>query len=115
MAVVDGDEIGRPDEEIDVAGVEPALLARLEVDAVENRVEIAVVGFNLRVLRFGPRVFDRERMKRKGIGQEQRFRNRRRGEIDPKEGARRRIQPGPIDALDSFGLAVAVDVDRDQR
>ena len=53
VAVVDGDEIVRAEEEVDVVRVE-AVLAALEVDAVQDDVEVAVVGLDLRVLRLAP-------------------------------------------------------------
>ena len=47
VAVVHGDEVVRAEEEVDVVRRE-AVLAGLEVDAVQDDVEIAVVGLDLR-------------------------------------------------------------------
>jgi hypothetical protein len=53
-------------------------------------------------------------VKAERVAEDQRFGNRRDGEVNPQVDRRRRIQPRAIDAGDLLGLAVAVNEDRDQ-
>ena len=55
MAVVDGDEEARAEKEVDVVRPE-ASLARMEVDAVEDGVEVSVLSFDLRVVEGSHRI-----------------------------------------------------------
>ena len=77
------DEIVRPEEEVDVARGEPVLLLP-EVDAVQDQVEVAVVGFDLGMVDRAERVFDGERVKMKDVGQEPAFLGRRCREVNPE-------------------------------
>ena len=107
VAVVDRDEVVRADEEVDVVRGE-TLSARLEVDAVQDRVQVAVVRFDLRVMQLRPRVLDRQRMEPRTCRSGSAIR-----ESTARPGRPRRhvfgrgIQPGPIDARGTLlGLAV---------
>ena len=111
---MDGHQIVLAEKEVDVMGPDALAVAGVIVDAVENRVDVAVVRLNLGVLNGAPRVFDRQRMKRKRVAQNERFRNRRRREINPYIDRGTGQQPGPVDAGYLFGLAVPVNVDANQ-
>jgi hypothetical protein len=114
MAIVNRDEVVGSDEEVDVVRAEAVLISSAESDAVEDDVEIPVVRLDLRVLPRRQRILDRQRMERERGAQEERFRDRRRREIDPDERAGCRIQPGAIQTRRLPGLAVPMNEDRDQ-
>ncbi len=112
MSVVNGHQEVAAEEEIDVVGGEPVL--RLpEVDAVQDDIQIPVVGLDFRILHAAHRVLHRERVERERVGQNQRLGNRRRRQVHPHERAGGRIQPAAVDALNLLGPAVPVDEDAD--
>ena len=115
VAVVNGDEVVRSEEEVDVVGREP-LVAGVKVDAVEDDVEIAVVGFDLRetaVRRARPpptaggNAKVSLRISNSGIVGAARSTH--------SIGVRGGIEPAPIDARDPLGLSVPVDENGDHR
>ena len=101
------------DEEVDVVCRKPGS-ALPEIDAVQDGVEVAVVGFDLRVVQIGPGVLDRKRVEGERVAQDQRFRNGRRRQIDPDVGIVRRIEPRAVETRGSFRLPIAMDVGGDQ-
>jgi hypothetical protein len=111
VAVVDSDEIVRAEKEVDVVGLE-TVIAGMEVDAVQDDVQVAVVGLGLRVLDRAPRVLDRQRMERERVAQNQQFGNRRRREVHPQGHTRRRVEPPAVYLGGLLRPAVAVNEDR---
>ena len=65
-----GHQIVGTDEEVDVVRGESGR-AFAEIDAVQDGVEVAVVGLDLRVVQIGAGVLDRERMERERVAQDQ--------------------------------------------
>ena len=66
LAVVDGDQVVGTKEEVHVPGAE-FVLARVEVDAVEDDVQVAVVRLHLRVVDVAERVLDGEGVEVEGV------------------------------------------------
>jgi hypothetical protein len=82
QTMVDGDEIFRGQEEVDVLGLE-LVLPRAEVDAVQDEVEIFAVRFDLGLMDFRQRILDGELVEMKNIAEEVRFVRRRLVEVHP--------------------------------
>ena len=113
MAVVNGHEVVVPEEEVDIARGE-LVFACLEVDAVKDHVEIAIVRLDFRVVDLAERVLDRERMEVKGVGEEVRSLLRGRlHDIDPERDPGRRVEPLRLDPVRRVRFAVLVDVNGD--
>ena len=110
---MDGDEILRAQEEIDVLGREAVLLGA-EVDAVEDQVQIVAVRLDLRMVRFFERVFDRQIVELEHVGQDARLLRRRAAQIDPDPDAAVGEEPGWVDPIDDRGRPALIPVDRDQ-
>jgi hypothetical protein len=110
VPVVNGDQVVGAEKEIDVMGRD-AGLAGVVVDAVQDHVEVAVVGLDLRVLQLGAGVLDRQRVEREAVAEDQELGNAGRGEIDPDERIGAGCQPRPFETLNPLGLTVPVKVD----
>jgi hypothetical protein len=93
----------------DVIGTDE--VADVGVCASQAGEEIAVVRVDLRRLARSQCVGDGEAMKRERLAEDERFRNGRRGEIDPDVRAGGRTEPAPIDAGDLLCPAISVDED----
>ena len=100
-------------EEIDVVRGKSAR-AIAKIDPVQDGVEVAIVGLDLRIVQVGASILDRQWVKRERVAQNQRRRNGRRRQVDPDVGIVRRIEPRAIEARDSLRLPIAMDVGGDQ-
>ena len=101
------------DEKIDVVRGKTAR-AIAKIDPVQDGVEVAIVGLDLRIVQVGTSILDRQWVKRERVAQNQRFRNGRRRQVDPDVGIVRRIEPRAIKARGSLRLPIAMDVGGDQ-
>src|SRR3954468_753100 len=108
-----GHEVLRPQEEIDIPGAE-AVLARVEVDAVQDQVEEIAVRLDLRMVTFTECVLDRELVEVKHVGQDLRFLRAWTIEVDPHPHAALRREPGGVHPIDDLGGPAFVFVDGDQ-
>ena len=117
LPVVDGDEVVGAEEEVGVVRGE-VVLAGLEVDAVQDQVEVAVVRLDLRDGgTSATRVLDGQRVEVEGVGEDR--------ETPPSVGAARSTQHtsprcdgsshARLDGVGLLGDAVAVDEDGDHQ
>jgi hypothetical protein len=91
------------------------VLRRLEVDAVEDQIEVTVVGLDLRRLDLVDRVLDGELVEREGIAEEVRLLVGRVGEVHPDVEAAARHEPRRLDRRGVPRLASVGDEDRDHQ
>ena len=107
LAVRDRDEVVRPDEDVDLGGVQP--LDRLVVDGeVEDDEEVAVflVVVDLRALALRDDVLDVERMPAEALGQHVRRLEIGPDDVDPGEAASAELANGNR-ACDDLGRSAA--------
>ena len=88
------------EEEVDVLGLE-AVLAGLEVDAVENQIEVIAVRLDLGMMDLVERVLDGELVDVEDVRQEPRLLGRRVVHDDPEKNVLPRVEPGRVHALDT--------------
>src|SRR5687767_1406070 len=93
MSVVDRDEVVAAEEKVDVVGGEPVLLY-LEVYAVQDQVEVTLVRLDLGMVNLAERVFDGQRMKLEGLGENRApLVRRRRPQVHPHQHGRGGVEP----------------------
>ena len=103
--MVHRDEEIAAQEEVDVVRGDPLLpLGRL--DAVENQVEKALVGLNLRMVHLGERILDGQLVEVKDVMEQVPVGVGRGQDVHPDRLRRRRRQPGRIHRFDDKGLAI---------
>ena len=112
-AVVKGDEILRPEEEIDFLRPE-LVLTRLEIDAVQDQIEVVAVGLDLRMMDFGERVLDGQLVEVKRVGEYPGFFWCGRTQVGPHPDPAVGLQPGGIHTVDNRRGPALVLVDGDQ-
>ena len=108
LAVVDGDQVARGQEEVGVVGVE-GVLGRLEVDAVEHHVEHLAVGLHLGMRRPLQRVVDRQLVDAEHLAQHLTVFGRRLDDVGPDHRLGGLTQPRGIDRSHLAGAAIAMD------
>jgi hypothetical protein len=104
-AVVHGHEQGRREEEVDVVRGE-AVRVGLEVDAVQDDVEVAVVRLDLRVVAGLERVLDRQLVKAEDLGEHTGLGWSGLLQVGPDQHAAPGTKPGGIETIDRLGPAV---------
>ena len=108
-----GHEVIASKKKVDVARRETVLLL-LEIDAVQDQVQIALIGLDLGKLNLAGRVLDGQRMEVKRVHEDAlNLLARGRHQIYPQHDLRRGVEPGRLDPLDASRPAVLVDVDTD--
>jgi hypothetical protein len=110
LAIVHGHQVVRAEEEVRVVRRE-AMLRRAEIDAVEDQVDVAVVGLDLRVRHVGNRVFDGQRVKVEGLRQDPELFGRRGCKIHPQHHIAAGAKPFRRDRLHAFGDVLALEED----
>ena len=110
--VMDGNQEPRRQEEVHVLGLE-AVLAGLEVYAVENQIEVIAVRLDLGMMNLVERVLDGELVDVEDVRQEPRLLGRRVVHDDPEKNVLPRVEPGRVHALDRGGDPVLVLEDLD--
>src|SRR6476469_6087137 len=110
---MDGDEILRPEEEVDVLRGE-AVLGGAEIDAVKNEIQVVAVRFDVWMVQFAEGILDGQRVKMKDVGQDSRFFRGRLIEIDPDRHAASRLDPGRVHPVDDLSGPTLVFVNGDQ-
>ena len=88
------------------------VLRGLEIDAVEDEIDVAVVRLDLRMEDFAERVFDGELVEVEVVREDLAFLLRGTREIDPQLDAASRLEPGRVELVYLAGVAVLVNEDR---
>ncbi len=109
-----GNQELRRQEEVDVLGLE-AVLAGLEIDAVENQIEVIAERLDLGMMNLVERVFDGELVDVEDVRQKPGLLGRRVVHDDPDQDVLPGVEPGRVHRLDTGGGPVLVLEDLDHR
>ncbi len=112
-ARMNGDQVAVAEEEIDVLRVE-GVLARLEIDAVEDDVQVVAVGLDFRMVNLGDRILDRQLVELEYVGQDPHFTRIGVDDVHPHPHPAVMAEPVRFHPIDQPGGTVLVSVDRNQ-